>query len=347
MARLLIRLALVLALVAAAGGGHWWCNHEGADGARMARLLIRLGLVLALEAAAGRGYGWWHHQSEVGVHLANGRVEATEGQLASRLAGTRRQLPVQEGERVDAGALIARLDSAPLEAELARVDADVQLAREQLNLAQAQQEQADSECQLARSHLKRLESLSQDRYVSEDQLDVARTRVETSAATCRAAAAQVKSAEARIAVALAGRKRIEVDLADLTLKAPISGRIQHRLVEPGEVLPAGGRVVSLVSDQEVYLTLFLPTEIAGRLRLGQPRDIVLDAHPDRPIPARVTLVSPQAQFTPKSVETAEERARLMFRVRLQVEPDFLRDNADWLKPGMPGYARFERLQEPS
>lgn len=307
----------------------------------MTKSVLRGIVIVALIGIVAAGYLWWQHRpATASVYIANGRLEATEVQLASRLAGRLEELLVQEGDEVSTGDVVARLESAPLEAEMSRIMADIQLAQEQLVLATARKAEADSECDFARSHLKRLESLSKDRYVSEDQLDAARTRVQTSTAACRAAAAQVSSAEAGIEVARASRTRLQVDLDDLSLVAPIPGRILYRLVEPGEVIPAGGRVVTLLSNQDVYLTIFLPTKVAGQLQIGAAQNLILDAYPDREIPARVTMVSPQAQFTPKSVETAQERAKLMFRVKLQIEPEFLREHGSWLKAGMPGTARF-------
>lgn len=302
---------------------------------------ILAGVIIAVAAV----YFWWSKQpADTPDYVANGRLEAIEVHLASRLPGRLVELLVDEGDSVAVGDVVARLDSDPLQAELTRIMADIHQARQQLKLAVARKAEADSECSFARSQLKRLESLSKNNYVSEDQLDAARTRVQTSSAACGAAAAQVGSAEAGLEVANASLARLQVDIDDLALTAPIAGRIQYRLVEPGEVVPAGGRVLTLISSEDVYLTVFLPTDIAGRLRVGGEQSIVLDAYPDRSIPAVVRFVSPQAQFTPKMVETREERAKLMFRVKLQIDREFLLQNGDWLKSGMPGTARFRQPQ---
>lgn len=312
----------------------------------MPKPVLRGAAIAALLLAALAAFAWWQQQpAEDPGYLANGRLEAVEVHLASRLPGRLGRVVVDEGDHVAAGDPVAQLESEPLEADLTRVRADIHQARQQLELANARRGEAQSECEFARSQLKRLESLSRDNYVSEDQLDAARTRVRTSTATCRAAAAQVGSAEAGIAVANANLQRIQVDLDDLQLTAPISGRVQYRLVEPGEVIPAGGRVVTLISDRDVYLTVFLPTAIAGQLHIGGEQTIRLDAFPQRLIPARVEFVSPQAQFTPKTVETQEERAKLMFRVKLRIDPEYLAEHGDWLKAGMPGTVRFQPVAE--
>lgn len=299
-------------------------------------------LLIAAAAAAAGGYWWWQRpEGNHSDYVANGRLEAVEIQLASRLPGTVASVAVEEGDQVAPGQELLRLDSAPLNAELQQARARLQQAQQQHGLTQAQLAQAQSECEFAKKQLKRLLALREERFVSEDQLDAARTKARTTAAACRAAEAQVKAAEAGVAVADAAVQRLRVDLHDLVLTAPIGARVLYRLTEPGEVIPAGGRVLTLVSADHVYLTIFVPTAMAGRLSLGSQQQVVMDARPDVNVPTRVSFVSPQAQFTPKTVETEQERAKLMFRVKLRIEPDFLAANSDWLKPGMPGEAHIQ------
>ncbi|MDP3290161.1 MAG: HlyD family efflux transporter periplasmic adaptor subunit, partial [Methyloversatilis sp.] len=144
-------------------------------------------------------------------------------------------------------------------------------------------------------------------------------------------AAAVEAAQARV-------ERMRVDLQDAVLVAPADGRVLYRLAEPGEVLPAGGKVLTLLDITDVYLTLFLPTSQAGRVAIGSEARIVLDVRPDISIPASVSFVSPQAQFTPKSVETRTEREKLMFRVRVKIPPELVRAYAKQVKTGLPGVA---------
>lgn len=275
-----------------------------------------------------------------GPYIANGRLEAVEVQLASRLPGTVAKVLVDEGDAVKAGQPVVVLDSKPLAAQLASAEASRAEARERLDAVIAQKQQSASECSYANAQLKRLTALSKQRYVSEDQLDLARSRAQTADAGCVAAAAQVKAAQAAVDVARANVERLQIDLGDMTLTAPIDAHVLYKLVEPGEVVPAGGRVLTLVSSTNVYLTVFAPTHVAGRLELGQHIDVVADARPAQTVPTIVSFVSPEAQFTPKTVETRVERAKLMFRIKLRVEPGFLRANQAWLKPGMPGEARL-------
>src|SRR5699024_7657076 len=132
--------------------------------------------------------------------------------------------------------------------------------------------------------------------------------------------------------------RIDADLDDATLKAPRAGRVQFRIAQPGEVLGAGGRVLNLVDVSDVYMTFFLPEAIAGRVAMGTEARIVLDAAPDLVIPAKVGFVSATAQFTPKTVETASEREKLMFRVRAHIDRDLLAQYLEQVKTGLPGVA---------
>ncbi len=132
--------------------------------------------------------------------------------------------------------------------------------------------------------------------------------------------------------------RIDADIADSDLKSPRDARVQLRLAQPGEVLDAGGRTLNLVDLADVYMTFFLPESAAGRVALGSEVRIVLDALPQMPIPARVSIVASTAQFTPNTVETASERQKLMFRVKAQIPPELLRRYPEQVKTGLPGVA---------
>ena len=133
-------------------------------------------------------------------------------------------------------------------------------------------------------------------------------------------------------------ERLQADIEDSSLKAPRDGRVQYRVAEPGEVVAAGGRVLNMLDLSDVYMTFFLPTAVAGRIALGAEVRLVLDAAPQYVIPASVSFVASEAQFTPKTVETAIEREKLMFRVRAHIPPDLLRKHISEVKTGLPGVA---------
>jgi HlyD family secretion protein len=130
----------------------------------------------------------------------------------------------------------------------------------------------------------------------------------------------------------------KVNIAENTLAAPRDGRVQYRVADLGEVLPAGGKVITIIDIASVYMDIYLPTLDAGRVRIGNEARIVLDAYPEIAVPAKVSFIATQAQFTPKTVETKSERDRLMFRVRVRVDPDLLRLRAEAVRTGLPGVA---------
>jgi len=145
-------------------------------------------------------------------------------------------------------------------------------------------------------------------------------------------------AVANVDAAAATIARIDADLADAVLKAPRDGRVQFRVAQAGEVLGAGGKLLNLVDLADVSMTFFLPETAAGRVALGSEVRIVLDAAPGLVIPARVSFVASTAQFTPKTVETASERQKLMFRVKAQIDRTLLLQHLDQVKTGLPGVA---------
>jgi HlyD family secretion protein len=274
-----------------------------------------------------------------GFAQGNGRIEATEVDVATKLPGRLLEVRAREGDRVEAGQVLAVLDTASLEAQRRQAEAERYRAEQEREHALAVVEQGSSELDYARRDFARLERLaSSGKFVAEDQLDQARTKVRTAEAALRATRVQVVVSEAAIAAAQASIERIAVDIADSSLRAPRSGRVLYRLAEPGEVLGSGGKVLTLLDLTDVYLVIFLPAPEAGRVALGAEARIVFDAAPDSPIPATVSFVAPRAQFTPKQVETRGVREQLAFRVKVQIAPDLLARHESLVKTGVPGVA---------
>ncbi len=166
----------------------------------------------------------------------------------------------------------------------------------------------------------------------------ARAQVNAAQAAIDAARTQATGARAPVAAAEATVARAKADIDDSALTAPRSGRVQYRLAQPGEVLGGGGKVLNLVDLSDVYMTFFLPETVAGRVALGSDVRIVLDAAPQYTIPAKVSFVASTAQFTPKTVETASERQKLMFRIKAQIDPQLLQKHLRQVKTGLPGVA---------
>ena len=169
-------------------------------------------------------------------------------------------------------------------------------------------------------------------------MSAARAQVAAAEAGVLTGRAQVVRAQSNVEAVSATLQRIQADLDDSELKAPREGRVQYRIAEPGEVLAAGGRVLNLVDLGDVYMTFFLPTAEAGRVPLGAEVHLVIDAIPQYVVPAKATFVADVAQFTPKTVETAEEREKLMFRIKARIDPDLLHKYIRSVKTGLPGMA---------
>jgi HlyD family secretion protein len=162
--------------------------------------------------------------------------------------------------------------------------------------------------------------------------------METDQAALLATRSKVDSDASAILAAGHNMERLQTQIDDSELKAPVRGRVQYRLVEPGEVLPAGGKVVTIINLTDVYMTVFLPELDAGKVAIGADARIVLDAAQQWPVAARVSYVAAKAQFTPKSVETTIERQKLVFRAKVQIDPQLLKRIEPWIKVGVPGMA---------
>ncbi len=272
----------------------------------------------------------------------NGRLEAKEIDIATKYPGRIKDVLADEGDTVDAGQVVAKIDTEPLEAQLRAAEAQILEARDNRRTALAEVAVKQSEFAYAEKQYKRSNELVGRGAVSEQEKDMDQTHMEMTRAALLGAKAQAVRTLSAIDAAVAQAERLKAEIKDSVLKAPVRGRIEHRLAEPGEVLPGGGKVLTMVDLSDVYMYVFLPEGVAGKVALGSEARIVLDAAPEYPIRSTVTYVSPTAQFTPKTVETAEERHNLTFRVKLQLNPKRLREFEPYVKVGIPGmgYVRF-------
>lgn len=301
-----------------------------------------------------------------GFVSGNGRVEATEIDVATKLAGRVVAITVNEGDFVQAGQPLAQMQVDVLDAQrdearaksqeavnaVSSADAQVVARQSDAVAAQAVVGQRASELDAAQRRLARTEMLTKKGVTPIQELDDDRASVRGAEAALAGANAQVAAAQAAIKAAQAkvvgaGSSvtaskatiaRVEADIQDSQLTSPRDGRVQYRVAEPGEVLAAGGTVLNLVDLGDVYMTFFLPETVAGKLALGSEVRIILDAAPQYVIPAKVSFVASAAQFTPKTVETASERQKLMFRVKGQIDRDLLQKHLKVVKTGLPGVA---------
>lgn len=306
--------------------------------------IVVFGLIFGLTAAVA--YYLYEQRPEglpSGFVAGNGRLEATEIDIATKLAGRLSEVLPREGDMVEAGSVVARLDVDDLRAQLRAAEAQVEQARRAVDETQAGVRKSASDVTLAGKSLQRSEDLVGRGFITRDKLDRDQTGVEGARAGMAQAQSRVGEAEAAVAAAEARVESLKVALNDTALKAPISGRVLYRLAEPGEVLAAGGKALTIVDLSDMYMTIYLPTDLAGQVELNAEARIVLDALPEQVIPAAVSFVAPKAQFTPREVETQNEREKLMFRVKLRADPAWLMAHRDLAKGGMPGVAtvRFD------
>ena len=330
----------------------------------------RLWLVVVLAVLAIAGFYAWQQAGNgalpEGFASGNGRIEAVEIDVSAKSPGRIKDILVDEGDLVKADDILARMDTAELaarrrqaEAQLQRASIGVDTARTLIAQREAEKTaaaavvaQREAEHDVAKRTLARSEQLAVSNTVSQQILDNGRAAERSAAAAVAAAGAQLAASEAAINAARAmvvdaqaavdaaraAIEAIDTEIDDATLRAPRDGRVQYRVAQPGEVVGSGGRVLSLVDLGDVSMTFFLPTAEAGRVAIGTEVRLVLDAAPQYVIPARATFVADVAQFTPKTVETEEERQKLMFRIKAKIAPELLRKYIQQVKTGLPGVA---------
>ena len=307
-------------------------------GARWRRILLAA-IVIAVGAAGGTY--WFTHNGPAlpsGIAWSNGRLEADEIDIDTKFAGRIAAILADEGDMVHAGQVVARMDTRDLEASLHQAEAQIAQAEHSIAAARAELEQATSQVKLMAQELQRARSLLPKGFETQQVVDQRQSQFDVARATVTAAQARIDAAIAARDAATHNAELIRVNIADSTLVAPKDGPIQYRLANVGEVLSAGGRVFTMLDMSYVYMDIFLPTSEAGRIKLGADARIVLDALPNAPVPAKVVFVASQNQFTPKMVETKAERDRLMFRVRVRIDPGLARAQASQIRAGLPGLA---------
>jgi HlyD family secretion protein len=271
-----------------------------------------------------------------GIVKANGRLEATEVDVSAKYAGRLATLTANEGDEVTAGQVVATISSPETEAELLAAQAQVVKAKRALAEAVALIAQRKSDLDFTRADYERGKYLLERGHVSQQVADLRRNKFEAAEAAYVAANAQRDQADAAIKAVEADVQRLQSILVDLVLISPRSGRVQYRLARAGEVVAAGQRVLTILDLNDVYMTIYLPADQAGKLTLGDEVRTILDPVPQYVLPATISFVATEAQFTPKSVETAEERQKLMFRVKLQGDPEVLKKYHRQVKTGVRG-----------
>jgi HlyD family secretion protein len=298
-------------------------------------------LVLACLVAAGGGGAWYWWQQQLnalppGIAKTNGRLEAEQAEIATKFPGRIAVVFVKEGDMVKPGDVLARMDTAELEAQLQAAEAQVRKAEHEKIQSEALIAQRISERTFAGQELQRTATLVEKGWSTRELLDQRQSQLKVAQAAYDTAVASVDAAKAQIAAGQAEVARLKSQIKDSMLVAPAGGRIQYKLAQPGEVLSAGGRVLTLLDLSDVYMTIFVPARVAGPLAVGDEARVTLDPLPGYVFPAKVTFVATEAQFTPKTVETAEEREKLMFRVKLTINPELRARYENQVKTGIRG-----------
>jgi len=291
------------------------------------------------------------------VISASGTIEAVEVHVASKVSGELLELAVEEGTRVEAGDKLAVVDHATLDIQLRQAEAGVRLAEAQLALlvkgarsedirqAEAAHKQAEAALTVTEEDARRMRELARTGSVTTKQAEDAEARLTIATAQLSAGAEalkkvrtlarpeEIEAAEARLAQAVAAADLLRKTIADCTILAPAGGFVTHKAVEPGELVVPGATIVTVAELDSVYVMIYVSANELGRVRLGGPAEIKIDSFPDKVFVGRVTYISPEAEFTPKNVQTKHDRVKLVFGVKVEIE-----NREGRLKPGLPADA---------
>lgn len=297
----------------------------------IAALVVVIGAFVGVHYAKSR-----KNRLPKGIGSGNGRLEAKQVDIAPKQPLRVKEILAAEGDLVQKGQVVVRMDTSTLEAQLAEARAGLASAQEQLAASQATIAKLKSQIELAKIEKLRASKLVAERAGSQRDLDVRNMAVKSSTASLGEASAQVQANVKEVDQARAKVAEVQSQIDDATLKSPVWGRVLYRIAEPGEVIAAGGKALTLINLEDVYMEIFLPSKQAGALKIGDEARITLDVEPNRAGAGYISFVSPEAQFTPKEVETKSEREKLMFRVKIQVPRDLVVHFTEQLKTGVRG-----------
>jgi HlyD family secretion protein len=297
--------------------------------------------LLALLAAGGGGFYWWRQslaKLPAGISVGNGRLEADEIDIDTKFAGRIAELDADIGDMVTAGKVVARMDTRDLQQSLEKSQAQVKQAQRSIDEANANLEQQRTQQTLAAQELERTQNLLKQGFATQELFDQRKQALDGANAGLRAATERVAETERALEASQHDVGLYTVNINDNDLVAPRQGRIQYRIANIGEVLPAGGKVFTMLDISYVYMDIYLPAPESGKIKVGTDARILLDAYPNVPIPAKVSFIASQAQFTPKTVETQSERDKLVFRIRVRIDAERSRVHAGSVRSGLPGVA---------
>ena len=291
---------------------------------------------LLLVIAAGSAFAYLRLQPKpqpAQVVYGSGRIEADEVRVAPEVAGRLLENAAREGQTVQAGQVLARVDGTDYELQASQAEAQRKAMSYSTSQVDAQIRLAEHHAGVARADLARYETLRRQGWTTIPQLDVRRNAYESAVDQASAFRQQRAQAVAQTEVASRSLALAQQKLGRTIVRAPLTAAVLERLAEPGEVVAAGQPVVVLADLRKIRLKVFVSEADLGKIRLDAPVRIKVDAYPNRTFPARVAQVDAQAQFTPRDVHLKDERVRTVYGATLEA------DNPDGvLKPGMPADA---------
>ena len=313
---------------------------------KLNRYVVIVAAAVVVIGGGVAGYFFWQQYKATllpaGIVGVNGRVEATQVDISTKIPGRVIEIVPHEGDLVSPGEVVTRIDTSETGAQLHQAQASAELARKTLTTREAEVASDEAQQEFANEEMRRTATLVDKGWSTHEQYDQRRQQLKSADAALKAAQSQVEEAIAAVKTADAKVEELQAVIDDSTIKSPVRGRVQYRLVEPGAVLPPGGKIATVIDLSDVYTTIYLPGPQAGRLKIGDDARVVVDAYPEYVFPASVSFV-PKSQFTPKTVEVQSEREQLMFRVKLQAPLQLLKNIEDQVKAGLRGmgYVRID------
>lgn len=273
----------------------------------------------------------------------NGRIEGREIAIATKFSGRITELKVDEGDTVKKGDLLAVIDSRSLAANIDAQKAKLIEIEKQILATEAEIKATESDIKFFTTEVKRTKTLMKQNFSSQLEMDRNTNNLEKSQARLLSLEANKNALEASYKSLEASIQAKEIDLGDMKIYSPSNGVILYKLAENGEMLGPNGRIFIMYNPDELYMTIYMPSEKAGKVKLGEKAFVKLDAYSNKTFPAKVTFVAENAEFTPKEVETQQERQKLVFRIKLTLEDNSNRE----AKPGMPGdgYVKLDSTKD--
>ena len=229
-----------------------------------------------------------------GIVSVNGRVEATQVDISTKIPGRVIEIVPHEGDIVPIGSVVARIDTSETMAQLHQAQASAELARKTLTTREAEAASDEAKQEFANEELRSTATLIAKGWSTHETYDKRQQELKSADAALRAARSQVEEAIAAVKTADARVEELQAVIDDSTIKAPVRGRVQYRLVEPGAVLPPGGKIATVINLSDIYTTIYLPGPQAGRLKIGDDARVVVDAYPEYVFPASVSFVAPES-----------------------------------------------------